>query len=667
MPASISPLALLVPRPQIPANHASPSTPAGHRVSGLSSLPHTPQRSPVASHIFISPPSAHRNSTDSWNSSNYDLEDPAAVWKDEEVRLLSRTLDALPAHLITPFNGPVPPSNLLDKIARGISAAKGPNDWPHTVRATRIKLLELARIKAREERYANLHEQVDNTTRSSSASKSEKRSRTPDPSEVLQQRTNTPLGVRRPLYRQSSMDFMSSLGLDKHESITRLSSRFQRHDRTLHHPYHRPAHLRHRSEHANARSFSPSTPSSSTLNSNNISCLRKSTASATSASTSSFGSPMSHCAPLRPSSLRRASTATLASISDAHEDSAKGVVMDPAFNLDSKANAGTKGFPKFQCTTAYGGGKDQSPAPVVLATPSKPKMSTKMSSTKKLRVSDVAKEVHLTRPTVDGPTTPRTPLPGSRVVTEQKSTPSGTTSPANVRKARKGHKPQLSLSSDEEYQERLKTAKKPRTREPSWTALLASPLPTQPLFVSPHYATRRPKPLSTAGNELSRNSETWTSDSSRMSTDNDLSTGSTDTAPTSVSSASQGKHKTPKVDAHTHIQSPSQKKPARRNLARNPSMFGPELPNPQKTPESPARIPLSSPRVVSPSMSPRSAPPVTPALTSTPSLSPACSRPRTLKRAARRIEFGNIQPSPREDMRKETGGNMMLGSAFQLG
>lgn len=663
MPSSISPLALLVPRPQIP------STPAGHRVSGLSSLPHTPQRSPVASHIFISPPSVHRNSTDSWNSSNYDLEDPAAVWKDEEVRLLFRTLDALPAHLITPFNGPVPPSNLLDKIARGISAAKGPNDWPHTIRATRIKLLELARVKAQEERYANIHEQVDNTARSSSANKSEKRSHTPDPSEVLQQRTNTPLGVRRPLYRQSSMDFMSPVGLDKHESITRLSSRFQRHDRTLHHPYHRPSHLRRRSEHANARNFSPSTPSSSTLNSNNLSHIRKSTASATSASTSSFGSPMSHCAPLRPSSLRRASTATLASTSDAHEDSAQGAVMSPAHVLRSKATAGTEGYRKVERTKAYGEGKVQSPAPVVPATPSKSKMPTKTGSSKKPRVSGATKKAHLTCPVVDGHTMPRTLPPEARVVTEEKSTPSSAASPPNARKVRKGHKPQLSLSSDEEYQERSKTAKKLRTREPSWTALLASPLPAQPLFVSPHHAAARPKPLSMAGIESSRgattgrNSEAWTSDSSPMSTDNDLSTGSTDTAATSVSSAPPVKHKTPKSDVRARVQSPHEKKPVRRNLTRNPSMFGPELPNPQKTPESPARIPLSSPRVISPP----STLPVTPAVTSTPSLSPVCSRPRTLRRAARRIEFGNVPPSPKGDTPNETSGNTMLGSAFQLG
>ncbi|KIK16130.1 hypothetical protein PISMIDRAFT_25165, partial [Pisolithus microcarpus 441] len=622
MPASISPLALLVPRPQIP------STPAGHRVSDLPSLPHTPQRSPVASHIFISPPSVHRNSTDSWNSSNYDLEDPAAVWKDEEARLLSRTLDALPAHLITPFNGPVPPSNLLDKIARGISAAKGPNDWPHTIRATRIKLLELARVKAHEERYASIHEQVDDTTRSSSVNKSEKRSRTPDPSEVLQQRTNTPLGVRRPLYRQSSMDFMSPVGLDKHESITRLSSRFQRHDRTLHHPYHRPAHLRRRSEHANARNVSPSTPSSSTLNSNNLSHLRKSTASATSASTSSFGSPMSHCAPLRPSSLRRASTATLTSTSDAHEDSTQGAVMGPAHSLYSKASAGAEGYRKVERTKMYGENKVQSPARVVPATPSKSKMPTNTCSSKKPRVSGITKKAHLTCPAVDGPTTPRTPPPEARAVTEEKSISSSAASPANTRKVRKGHKPQLSLSSDEEYQERSKAAKKLRTREPSWTALLASPLPAQPLFVSPHHAVARPKLLSMGGTESGRRATTgrssgaWTSDSSRISTDNDLSTGSTDTAATSVSSAPPVKHKTPKSDMRARVQSPNEKKPVRRNLTRNPSMFGPELPNPQKTPESPARIPLSSPRVTSLPASPASSLPVTPAVTSTPSLSP---------------------------------------------
>jgi hypothetical protein len=203
-------LALLVPRPAIPR---------------------TPTRSPVASHLLLSPPAANRNSTDSWNSSNHDLEDPNAVWKEDHVRLLSRvrlvlapcctplicfqTLDALPAHLLTPFNGSVPPSNLLDKIARGISAAKGPNDWPHSIRATRLKLLELARRKGQEERRKSI-------VGEHSVPLGACRPRTPDPADVLQPRTNTPIHARRPLYRRSSMDFMDPDKSDRSETIARF-------------------------------------------------------------------------------------------------------------------------------------------------------------------------------------------------------------------------------------------------------------------------------------------------------------------------------------------------------------------------------------------------------------------------------------------------------------
>ena len=128
--------------------------------------------------------------------------------------LLFQTLDALPAHLITPFNGSVPPSNLLDKIARGILAAKGPNDWPHSIRATRIKLLELARRKAQDERRKSI-------VGEQSVPLGAYRARTPDPTEVLQPRTNTPIHARRPLYRRSSMDFMDPDKSDRSESIAR--------------------------------------------------------------------------------------------------------------------------------------------------------------------------------------------------------------------------------------------------------------------------------------------------------------------------------------------------------------------------------------------------------------------------------------------------------------
>ena len=42
--------------------------------------------------------------------------------------VLKQTLDVLPFHLLEPFNGPVRPSNLLDKILRGVAEAKGPTD-----------------------------------------------------------------------------------------------------------------------------------------------------------------------------------------------------------------------------------------------------------------------------------------------------------------------------------------------------------------------------------------------------------------------------------------------------------------------------------------------------------------------------------------------------------
>jgi hypothetical protein len=86
MSAQVSPLALIIPRPHIP----SVIRPRLSTSSFVSSAPRTPSRSPVASHIFISPPAPNRNSCDSWNSSNYDFDDPSVEWKEDEVRLLGR-------------------------------------------------------------------------------------------------------------------------------------------------------------------------------------------------------------------------------------------------------------------------------------------------------------------------------------------------------------------------------------------------------------------------------------------------------------------------------------------------------------------------------------------------------------------------------------------------
>jgi hypothetical protein len=131
-----------------------------------------------------------------------------------------QTLDALPAHVLTPFNGSVPPANLLDKIARGVAHAKGAEQWPHAVRATRAKLLELARTRAREERLRNKLRAVEEHNQSRAAKDKDKdRDRDGEPmqTEVVLKQSDTnspgPARAKRPLYRQSSMDFMQSARL----------------------------------------------------------------------------------------------------------------------------------------------------------------------------------------------------------------------------------------------------------------------------------------------------------------------------------------------------------------------------------------------------------------------------------------------------------------------
>ncbi|KII85059.1 hypothetical protein PLICRDRAFT_57000 [Plicaturopsis crispa FD-325 SS-3] len=271
-PSAVPPLAIVLPHPSLPRRRSS-------LLSATATSPRTPRScgSPTCSSIFLA--SNNRKSTDSWNSSNQD--DQEWEWKPEQTSLLSRTLDALPAHL-TPFNGPVPPSNLLDKIARGISQAKGPLDWPHSVRATRLKLVELARLQAKEaaaeKRRRGIAEEDDDYVVDSNG-------------EVLQTTTN--MRGRRPLYRQSSMEFMNSAKPDHfkdNDNLLRLSSRLQRSDRYFsnpaYHPYSRPSP-------AHSRSRSPHAPHLSTASSTTLA--------------SSFGSSASSTAPLQPS-LRRAAS-----------------------------------------------------------------------------------------------------------------------------------------------------------------------------------------------------------------------------------------------------------------------------------------------------------------------------------------------------------------------
>ncbi|KDR79000.1 hypothetical protein GALMADRAFT_224250 [Galerina marginata CBS 339.88] len=264
----LTPLAIVLPHPPLPRRRSS--------LLSLNSAasPHTPRSCPSPSLPIFYP--ANRKSTDSWNSSNAD--DMDFEWKQDQILLLSRTLDALPAHLVTPFNGPVPPSNLLDKIARGVSQAKGPAEWLHSIRATRVKLLELARSRAKEEALAERQRQViaeeveiDDGSHHSNYS-------------YFHDGEEKPVAPRRPLYRQSSMDFIkpSPADIKDNANIARLSNRLQRSDRLFpnpsYHPYSRLPRS-HAHAHADRRSSSPphptdvpalinpSTPSSSTLNS----------------------------------------------------------------------------------------------------------------------------------------------------------------------------------------------------------------------------------------------------------------------------------------------------------------------------------------------------------------------------------------------------------------
>ncbi|KAG8747344.1 hypothetical protein FRC10_001523 [Ceratobasidium sp. 414] len=164
-----------------------------------------------------------RSSIDSWNS--VDTNEIVWEWKDEELTLLSRTLDNIPSHLMTPYVGVIPPPNVLDKLARNIALSRTALEWPHSVRATRVKLHELCRRKTVQKAIER---------------------HTPAPHPVTQnspQVTEIMAPTRRPLYRQSSMDFLPVK--NEPTSVTRLSSRLQRIDRLLSHspfhPYARPS------------------------------------------------------------------------------------------------------------------------------------------------------------------------------------------------------------------------------------------------------------------------------------------------------------------------------------------------------------------------------------------------------------------------------------------
>ncbi|KAJ7744320.1 hypothetical protein B0H14DRAFT_3117509 [Mycena olivaceomarginata] len=286
-----------------PPLHCPPPTPQlPRRRSSLLSLvtsPRTPRTngSPPALLSFFP-----------WNSSNQDLDDLDYDWKPDQILLLRRTLDALPPHLMTPFNGPIPPSNLLDKIARGVTQAK--EDWPHSLRATRVKLIELARTIAEEDSKPKKTIPEESAMDCSESYFAE--------ADVLQQTTNIGmgkmgLGPRRPLYRQSSMDFLDTSDPLDSDTINRLSTRLQKADRFIpnasSHPYSR-SQMQRRSSSPPRPSHVPSliresTPSSSTLSSTLASIppgriLRRSASTISSSTTSNSRMSLSSAGGLPP-------------------------------------------------------------------------------------------------------------------------------------------------------------------------------------------------------------------------------------------------------------------------------------------------------------------------------------------------------------------------------
>jgi transcription factor SPN1 len=91
---------------------------------------------------------------------------------------------------MTPYVGVIPPPNVLDKLARNITSSRTALEWPHSVRATRIKLHELCRRKT-------VQKAIERHAPASQL-----------PTRGVVEVVLQPPPARRPLYRQSSMDFL---------------------------------------------------------------------------------------------------------------------------------------------------------------------------------------------------------------------------------------------------------------------------------------------------------------------------------------------------------------------------------------------------------------------------------------------------------------------------
>ncbi|KZV80349.1 hypothetical protein EXIGLDRAFT_781114 [Exidia glandulosa HHB12029] len=205
-------LSLALPRPSLP--RTSSGTPA----------PQTPRTAVAPAKTRKRSLSSPRTSSDSWGSYSEQGDEDGVEWLPENVCLLATTLDMLPGRITTPFHGPVPPGNFLDRLAREVVEAKG-KDWPHSIRATRVKLLEIARALPHRDTIHEEHEE--------------------ELARIAAEESKENVSIKRPLYRQSSMDFLpKKREIQLSANLGRLSSRLQRTDRIVnpgYHPYPRPA------------------------------------------------------------------------------------------------------------------------------------------------------------------------------------------------------------------------------------------------------------------------------------------------------------------------------------------------------------------------------------------------------------------------------------------
>ncbi|KAF9516994.1 hypothetical protein BS47DRAFT_588436 [Hydnum rufescens UP504] len=175
-------------------------------------------------------PSRPRHSTDSWNSiedeTNHD-------WTPDQMAMLVSSLDSVPSHLASPFSGSIPPSNLLDKIGRHILDIKTREEWPHSLRSTRVKLLHIAKQQAQVAQHSQPHPTHQSSLASPRFSLNVPCADLQTPGRAASRRV--------PLYRQNSMDF---LPIPEEKSVSlhcedKLGSSLQRSERVIAHaPFH---------------------------------------------------------------------------------------------------------------------------------------------------------------------------------------------------------------------------------------------------------------------------------------------------------------------------------------------------------------------------------------------------------------------------------------------